>query len=317
MNSLRLPPDRQAPSYRRPPAASRRTAAAVLAALGVLTIVAAAHAQVPPPPPSASPGILDRVGIDQNGLGTAIPLDLGFRSETGEPGELGRFFGRKPVVLALVYYRCPMLCTMVLNGMLAAFKSLRLEAGSDFEVVVVSFDHRETPELAAAKKESCLREYGRPGTAAGWHFLTGGEESIRRLCEACGFRYFYDARTDQYAHGSGIMVLTPAGVLSRYFYGIEYSARDLRLALVEASEGRIGSLADQVLLLCYRYDPATGRYGLVIMGSLRVASVLVLAALAGFILFSLRRERRARAAAGPPTAAPRSGGAPPDPREDR
>ena len=290
MNSLRLPPDRQAPSYRRPPAASRRTAAAVLAALGVLTIVAAAHAQVPPPPPSASPGILDRVGIDQNGLGTAIPLDLGFRSETGEPVELGRFFGRKPVVLALVYYRCPMLCTMVLNGMLAAFKSLRLEAGSDFEVVVVSFDHRETPELAAAKKESCLREYGRPGTAAGWHFLTGGEESIRRLCEACGFRYFYDARTDQYAHGSGIMVLTPAGVLSRYFYGIEYGPRDVRLALIEAADRRIGTPADQLLLYCFHYDPKSARYSFAIMRLVRTLGVATVLAMVGGIIILRRRE---------------------------
>lgn len=274
------------------------------APLPAMSLAALLAAQVPPPAPLPAE-MLARVGIDQK-LDAQVPLDAVFRDETGAPVRLGACFGRRPVVLAFVYYRCPMLCTMTLNGMLAAFKVLSFEVGREFEVVTVSIDPREGPPLAAEKKRSYLEQYGRVGAGEGWRFLTGGEESIASLSRAAGFRYHYDAATDQYAHGSGIMVLTPDGRLSRYLLGIEYSARDLKLALMEASRGRVGSLADRVLLLCYRYDPASGRYGLAIMTALRIGAVLTLLALGGFVARSVRGERRRRSApAGrAPAAAP-------------
>jgi protein SCO1/2 len=257
-------------------------------------------AQVPPPP-IAPPSVLERIGLDQM-LGSQLPLELRFRDEDGGELELRECFGEKPVVLALVYYRCPTLCPMVLGGMLAAFKTIRLGIGADFNVVTVSIDPREGAEAARASKERHLRQYGRPGATRGWRFLTGDEEAIETLAAACGFRYYHDARSDQYAHPGGILVATPEGKLSRYLYGLEYSPRDLQLSLVEASGNRIGSLVDQVLLLCYQYDPATGKYGLVIMTSLRLGGVLVLLGLGGFIVLALRKERRTAAEArrGPP-----------------
>lgn len=262
-----------------------------LAGLGaVLLSLASAAGQVPAPPPLGG-DLLGQIGIDQE-LGAQAPLDLVFRDESGVQVPLGRYFGEKPVVLALVYYRCPMLCQKTLEDMLRAFRSLKFAVGREFQVVTVSFDPRETPELAAAKKASCLSHYGRPGAEEGWHFLTGEEASIVPLARACGFRYRYDPKTDQYAHASGIMVLTPEGKLSRYFYGLGYSARDLQLGLVEASRNRIGSLADQVLLFCYRYDPTTGKYGFAIMSGVRIGGLLTLLGLGAFIVLCLRRERR-------------------------
>jgi len=236
------------------------------------------------------PPDLQEIRIDQN-LDAQVPLDLAFTDSGAGAVKLGDFFGRKPVVLALVYYECPMLCTMVLNGLVSSLSVLPFDAGDQFDVVAVSIDPGEGPELAAAKKAEYLARYGREGGAAGWHFLTGREEEIRRLASAVGFRYRYVPERDEYAHASAIMVLTPQGRLARYFYGIEYPPRDLRFALVEASENRIGSLADQVLLFCYRYDPATGKYGAATYALVRTGGVLTVLGLGAFVLVMRRRER--------------------------
>jgi protein SCO1 len=245
----------------------------------------------PAPAQGQRPRVLRDVGFDQR-LDAQVPLDLVFRDEAGQKVWLGDYFNGKPVILVLAYYRCPMLCTQVLNGLVRALLDVPFEPARDFELVTVSFDSRETPELAAAKKKTYLERYARPGAAAGWHFLTGEEESIQRLTEAVGFHYTFDARHDQFAHASGIMVLTPAGKISRYFYDIRYSPRDLRLGLVEASENRIGSPADQVLLFCFHYDPAEGKYGPVIMNFVRLGGVLTLLAVGTFLAVMWRRERR-------------------------
>jgi len=239
------------------------------------------------------PAVLDEVGIDQK-LNEPVPLDLEFRDETGKTVQLRDYFGEKPVVLSLVYYECPMLCTMVLNGLLRSFRALTFDVGKDFTVVTVSFDPRETPALAAAKKKTYIEGYGRPVAADGWHFLTGDEASIKRLTQAVGFRYVYDEETKQFAHASGIMVLTPQGKLARYFYGIEYAPKDLRLGLVEASAGKVGSPVDQVLLYCYHYDPQTGKYGVVIMNVLRLAGGATVLILGAFMFVMFRRDRRLR-----------------------
>ncbi len=239
--------------------------------------------------------VYDQVGIDQR-LNENIPLDLQFKDESGATVRLADYFGKKPVVLSLVYYQCPMLCTEVLNGMAEAFRSLKFTAGKEFTVVTVSINPRETPELAAQKKDLYLRQYGRPGADAGWHFLTGDEPSIERLAQAVGFHYLYDSASDQYAHATGIMVLTPEGKLARYFYGIEYEPKDLRFALMEASKNAIGSPVDKLLLLCYHYDPMTGKYGLVISNIFRAGGALTVLALGAFITVMLRRERRAKLA---------------------
>lgn len=241
--------------------------------------------------------VVKAVGVDQK-LGDQIPLDLVFYDEAGNQVRLGDYFGKRPVVLAPVYYQCPMLCTMTLNGLTTSFKPLSLNIGQDYDVVTVSFDPTEKPPLAAAKKATYLKQYNRPGAEAGWHFLTGDEESIRKLMSAIGFRYTYDAKTKQYAHASSIMVLTPQGRLSRYFYGLEYSTRDIRLGLVEASENKIGTLSDALILLCYHYDAATGKYSLAVMKSLRVAGVLTVVGIAGFVAFMIRRDHRMRGPAG-------------------
>jgi protein SCO1/2 len=235
------------------------------------------------------------VGLDQR-LNEQLPLDLPFRDETGKSVRLRDYFGEKPVVLALVYYQCPMLCTLVLNGLLRSLRALSFTAGHEFTVVMVSFAPRETPALAAIKKATYLQAYARPGAEAGWHFLTGEEPAIQQLTQAAGFRYVYDAKADQYAHASGIIVLTPQGRIARYFYGVEYAPRDLRLGLVEASTNKIGSPIDQVLLLCYHYDPATGKYGVLITNVLRLAGVATVLGLGTFMLVMFCRERRPQAA---------------------
>jgi protein SCO1/2 len=220
-------------------------------------------------------------------MGAQAPLDLPFADESGRPVTLRQYFG-KPVILALVYYQCPSLCNLVLNGVLRSVKGLALHSGSDYEVVAVSFDPRETPEMASAKKASYLRS----GAGNGWHFLTGPESSSKALADAVGFRYAYDALSNQYAHGSAIMILTPEGRVAQYFYGIDYPARDVRLGLVEASNGRIGSAIDQVMLYCYHYDPSNGKYGLVIMNTLRLAGLATVATLATFMIVMFRRDAR-------------------------
>ncbi|PYV07609.1 MAG: SCO family protein [Acidobacteria bacterium] len=257
---------------------------AALVLAGLLAQTARAQA------PSGLPPALRQVGIDQK-LDARLPLDVAFADERGAEVRLGDYFGRRPAVLALVYYDCPMLCTLVLNGLVKSLRALKLDAGADFEVVVCSIDPGERPPLAARKREMYVRTYARPASAAGWHFLTGNAESIARLADAVGFRYTYDPATRQFAHASGIMVATPDGRLARYLYGIEYSARDLRLALVEASAGKIGTRADQVLLYCFHYDPKTGKYGVVIMNVIRLLGSATALALAGLVVALMRRER--------------------------
>jgi len=256
------------------------------------SVASAQYGDAPPrpDPSSAKPAILQNVGIDQR-IGQQLPLDLVFRDEDGRDVRLGQYFGGKPVVLALAYYECPMLCTQVLNGMTAALKTLSFDAGKDFEVVVVSIDPRDNFRSAANKKDTYVKHYGRPQTAAGWHFLTGAETSIKPLAQSIGFRYAYDTNLKQYAHGAAIYVATPKGVVSRYLLGIDFAPRDLRLALVEASNNALGTAVDQVLLLCYHYDPATGKYGAAVLNSVRVGFIATVTAFLGFLFVSLRRER--------------------------
>lgn len=244
-------------------------------------------------PAVPAPNLKD-VGVDQR-LNEQIPMDLVFTDESGKPVRLADYFTDKPVILVLAYYRCPMLCTLVLNGLVETMRDIPFTLGKDFRVVTVSFDPRETPEMAAVKRQNYLKSYGRPGTAQGWHFLTGKEDSIRRLTQAVGFRYTYDAKNDQYIHPSGITILTPSGKISRYFFGIQYSPRDLRLSLVEAGESKIGSPTDQVLLYCFHYDPNTGKYTPSVLNFVRVGGVLVIVAVAGFFWFLVRTGRRRRA----------------------
>jgi protein SCO1/2 len=239
------------------------------------------------------PPILRDVGFDQR-LGAQVPLDLPFRDETGSTVTLRQYLGDKPVLLVPAYYECPMLCTLVLNGVVSALRALPFDIGREFRVVTVSFHPTETSELAAAKKANYLREYRRPGADAGWHFLVGDDSSIRPLLASIGFRYAWDEAAKQYAHASGIVVLTPAGRVSHYFYGVEFPPRDLRLAFVEASKERIGSVVDQLLLFCFHYDPATGRYSRVALNAVRVGGVLTMLALGAFVFVMLRRDRAQR-----------------------
>jgi protein SCO1/2 len=242
-------------------------------------------------PSHQMPGPLQQVGYDQR-LGRPVPLDLAFRDETGRPVRLGSYLGDRPAVLVLAYYECPMLCSMVLAGVAGVLKTLSLDVGKDFDVVVVSIDPGETPRLAAEKKRDTVNRYGRYGTEKGWHFLTGEQEAITRLARAVGFRYYYDEQRDEYAHAAGMVVLTPRGEIARYLFGIEYAPRDVRLALVESAGGRIGTLVDQVLLYCYHYDPQIGRYSAAAMNVLRLAAAATVAGLVLMIALFRRRERR-------------------------
>jgi protein SCO1/2 len=242
-------------------------------------------------PSSQLPPALRAIGFDQH-LDEHLPLDTPLRDEQGRAVQIGEYFGRRPVVLVFAYYDCPMLCTLAINGLSSALKVLSLDPGADFEIVTVSIDPRDTPAAAAAKKAGYLERYKRAGAAAGWHFLTGDQPSIDRLTGTAGFRYAWDADTKQFAHPTGIIVLTPDGRMARYLFGIEYGPRDLRLAIVEASAGKVGSPVDALLLYCYHYDPMTGRYGLAIMRAMRIAGAATVLALGGFIFVMLRRERR-------------------------
>ena len=237
------------------------------------------------------PSALKSVGIDQR-LNEQVPLDAVFKDEQGREVRLSEFFKGKPVVLSLVYYTCPMLCTQVLNGELGTFRQISFNIGEQYEVVTVSFDPKETPQLAASKKETYMKGYNRAGGEAGWHFLTGDAANIKRLTDAVGFRYVWDDQTKQFAHASGVMVLTPQGKLARYFYGIDYPPRDLRLGLVEASENKIGTPVDTLMLYCYHYDPATGKYGAVVMNIMRLAGVVTVVLIVGLLLVLRRRGGR-------------------------
>lgn len=251
------------------------------------------YGQPPAEPVRPLPTALQAATIDQR-LNEQVPLDLVFREEAGRSVQLVDLLHGKPAILVLAYYRCPMLCTQVLNGLLESLKGIPFNAGEQYQVIAVSFDAREQPELAAAKKASYVENYGRPGGENAWHFLTGDAPAIEKLTQAVGFHYFYDRVQDQFAHASGIMVLTPEGRLARYFYGINYPPRDLRLALVEASESRIGSKVDQLLLYCYHYDPATGRYAATAMNLVRLGGIVFLLGLVTWLVLAWRRELRKR-----------------------
>ena len=269
--------------------------AATLMSVLLMPIVVSAQGEQPGLRPAAGlpsnavPGPLGKVAFEQR-LNEQLPLDLPFRDENGTAVTLGDYFGRKPVVLAFVYYECPMLCTQVLNGLETALRVLDQSVGDEFEVVTVSFDPRETPVLASGKKKAYLERYKREGAGQGWHFLTGEQASIDALTKAAGFSYAWDEQTQQFAHASGIVVATPAGKLSRYFFGIDYSPRDLKFALIESSTEKIGSLADRLLLYCYHYDPSTGGYGFVAMRAVRLGGVVTLVALFGFMFVSIRSD---------------------------
>jgi protein SCO1/2 len=227
------------------------------------------------PPANVRPPGLQNVGIEQH-LDEQIPADLSFRDETGKPVRLGDYFGKKPMILNLVYYNCPMLCGEVLSGLEGALRVLKFDVGKEFDVLTVSFDPRETPDMATKKKAEFLKRYGRAGAAEGWHFLTGPQESIDALTKAAGFQYQYDPKTGQFAHATAIMILTPEGKIAQYYYGVDYAPKDLRLGLIQASENKIGTLADQVLLYCYHYDPTTGKYGAIISRVLKLAGIATL-----------------------------------------
>lgn len=264
---------------------NEKLCALALTTVALLAMPNALHAQ-----PSLPPAIRD-VGWEQK-LDSPVPIDLTFRDESGQHVQLRDYFDGKPVILVLAYYRCPMLCNQVLNGLVQSMLDLPFDAGKDFNVVTVSFDPREQPELAAAKKHHYLERYGRPGAEKGWHFLTGEEPNIKQLADAVGFRYRYDAKREQYAHASGIMLLTPEGRVSRYFFDVRFPPRDLRLGLVEASQNRIGTAADQILLYCFHYDPTEGKYGPAVLNFVRAGGVLTVLAIGIFMYYLWRGERR-------------------------
>lgn len=256
------------------------------------------------------PLALRDIGIEQR-LGEQVPLDIAFRDEAGRTVKLGDYFGKRPVVVSLVYYNCPKLCNLVLNGLVGGLRTLPFTVGKDFDVVTVSFDPREGAADAAKKKEVVLHDYGRANDAAsfnaGWHFLTGDKASIDALANAVGFKYTFDTATNQFAHASGVMVATSQGKLSHYFYGIEYAPRDLKLGLVEASAGKIGSAVDKLTLYCFHYDPTTGRYGPAIMNIMRLTGILTVVGLVALIMILHRRRRRAEETT-PPLSTGEAGG---------
>ena len=254
--------------------------------------------------PQHMPGPLKEVGFDQR-LGEKLPLDLAFVDNSGRDVVLGDYFGDRPVVLTFVYYDCPMLCPMVLNGVAKTLGVLKLDVGDAFDVVVISIDPRETPLQATDQKLATVKRYGREQTAGGWHFLTGDEESVRRITEAAGFRYAWVEENQEFAHASGMIVATPDGTLSKYLYGLDFPPKDVRLALVEASEGQIGTVVDQILLYCFRYDPKLGKYTAVVTRILRLAALVFLAVLGSFLWIMWRRDRLAAHRPSPVGAASR------------
>jgi protein SCO1/2 len=243
--------------------------------------------------PNRRPSILDGVGLDQR-LNSQVPLDLAFLDESGQPVQLKQYFGAKPVILTLVYFQCPMLCSQVQSGLAGALNGIvRFNVGRDFNVVIVSFDPRDTPKDAAENKKTYISRYRRAGAEQGWHFLTGRKDQIDALAQAVGFRYAWDPDAQQFAHPSAIMVLTPDGRLAQYYYGIEYPPKDIQLGLIEASRGKIGTLLDQVVLLCYHYDPRQGRYGAAIFNILRISAGATVLLLGGYMVIMFRRDRLA------------------------
>jgi len=272
-----------------------RAAALILAAVPFLLAAVSAFGQamskgIMSPPANVRPPYLENVGIDQH-LDAQVPPDLVFTDDTGRPVHLADYFGKKPLILNLVYYRCTMLCGEALAGLSSAMKLVKFDVGNQFDVVTVSFNPQETTAEAAAKKKEMLERYGRPNAASGWHFLTGTPDSINALTKAVGFQYQYDATRNQYAHATAIMVLTPQGRISRYFYGVDFPPKDLRMGLVEASHEKIGNPIDQILLYCYHYDPATGKYGAVVSNMLKVGGALTILLVGGLLLILFRLDR--------------------------
>jgi len=261
-----------------------------IAGLLIAALPGIAAAQQMGIPAASLPMMVQGVGIDQN-LNAQLPLELKFKDENGQLVRLGQYFREKPVVLALVYYQCPGLCDLILNGLSHTMEQISLNVGTDYEVVTVSFNPKETWQLANAKKANYIEKYNRSGAKEGWHFLTGDEASIKSLADTVGFHYKYDPVNNQFAHASAIYVITPEGKIARYFYGIEYKPRDFRLGLVEASANKIGTPADQVLLFCYHYDPTTGKYGMAITQVTRALGTATVLLLGGFVFIMLRRER--------------------------
>ncbi len=261
-----------------------RASIATLCALMIAATAASLRAQQ-----ATTPAILNQVNISQR-LNERIPPELTFRDENGNAVRLGDYFGKKPIVLSLVYFECPALCTEVLNGELRSMKAISIDLGKDYEAVTVSFEPKDTPALAKAKRDVYAGQYGRTGTVDAWHFLTGDQPSIDALTKAAGFQYAYDSAIKQYAHAAAIMILTPNGRIARYFYGVQYPGRDFRLGLVEASQGKIGTLTDHAILYCYQYDPMTGKYGLIVMNVVRAGGLLTMLALGLFMFIMFRRE---------------------------
>ena len=241
------------------------------------------------PPSNVRPPHLQNVGIEQH-LDAQVPADLAFVDDSGRRVKLGDYFGKKPLILNLVYYNCTMLCGEALAGLTGAMKMVKFDVGNEFDVITVSFNPQETPAIAAAKKQDYLKRYGRTGAAAGWHFLTGSAESINALTKAVGFQYQYDAKSSQYAHATAIMVLTPQGRISRYFYGVDFPPKDLRMGLVEASQGKIGNAVDAILLYCYHYNPETGKYGAMVANILRLAAAATILLLGGLLFIFWRLD---------------------------
>ena len=264
----------------------------LVAALAVCVLILPAWGQgmtqgIMSPPANVRPPGLKNVGIEQH-LNEQIPPALAFRDETGKSVQLADYFGKKPMILNLVYYQCPMLCGEVLSGLESALRVLKFDVGKEFDVLTVSFDPKETPEMASAKKAEYLKRYGRPGATAGWHFLTGSQSSIDSLTKAAGFQYQYDPKSGQFAHATAIMVLTPEGKIAQYYYGVEFAPKDLRLGLVQASENKIGTVVDQVLLYCYHYDPDTGKYGAIISRVLQLSAGATILILGAFLVVMFR-----------------------------
>lgn len=275
-------------ALRHPSAAPHRAIAAVCALLGAALIgLTPAAAQL-----NINPKEMEGVQIVEH-LGDKLPLDLTFRDETGAPVRLGQYFGgERPVLVTLVYFNCPMLCNLVLNGAIEGLRGVDFTPGEDFEIVTVSIDHREGPELAAAKKKNYLEQYARPGAEKGWHFLTGDAEQIRALADAIGFGYRYDPDRMEYAHGAAIFFASPEGKLTRYLYGIQHEPKQLHLALVEAGQGKIGSAVDRFMLRCYMYNPDSREYAFYIWGAMRLGGLLTIILISTMLLILWRRERR-------------------------
>jgi protein SCO1/2 len=273
---------------------NRLNSISVASILSLALLSASAAAQINSGVMSAQantrPPRLENVGIAQH-LDAQVPPDLIFRDDTGKTVKLGDYFGRKPIILNLVYYNCTMLCGEALAGLASAMRLIKFDVSNEFDVVTVSFDPRETPDMAAAKKIDYVKRYGRPNAASGWHFLTGQPDAINALTKTVGFQYQYDAQSKQYAHATAIMVLTPQGRISRYFYGVDFPPKDLRMGLVEASQGKIGNAVDAVLLYCYHYDPGTGKYGAMVSNILRLAAAATMVLLGGLLLILWRLDR--------------------------